>query len=322
MSRVACHNIFMKKICPAALAAILAAATALPAAASSFDQLAGSAGGVSSAAGDVPEVHFAPASSGQFFEAQQYIPPDNDNPGFNWPRHGGRGSEGDFVRIGAAPTFLKASPALSDDLAEGTGKCALAASVAYKTVKKPGFEGDHMLVELAEPLPGCSFTRGYVYMPHVACSSAGGLCELPKTVRAFMDTLAYAEGTKEHYNYIFTFVTFTSYADHPRRAICSGSLCSTAAGRYQFLSKTWDSLAGSLGLADFTPPNQEKAGLELIRRAGAYNYALKADTYANFSAGVKKINTIWASLPGSPYGQPTHTMKELWGVYKEALAKY
>ncbi len=179
-----------------------------------------------------------------------------------------------------------------------------------------------MLVTLAEPLPGCQLPGGYVYMAHVSSSSAGGLWELPKTVRAFMDTLAYSEGTNERYNYIFTYITFNSYADHPRRVACQGTLCSTAAGRYQFLSRTWDPLAADLGLRDFTPPSQEKAGLELVRRAGAYNLALKSDKYANFSAAVGKLNTIWASLPGSPYGQPTHSMATLWKAYKAALAKY
>ena len=98
--------------------------------------------------------------------------------------------------------------------------------------------------------------------------------------------------------------------------MCSGG------GRYQFLSKTWDPLAADLGLTDFTPPSQEKACLELVRRAGAYNLALKSDKLANFKAAVGKLNTIWASLPGSPYVQPTHSMTALWKAYQANLAKY
>ncbi|OGR72990.1 MAG: hypothetical protein A2089_14650 [Elusimicrobia bacterium GWD2_63_28] len=159
-------------------------------------------------------------------------------------------------------------------------------------------------------------------MAHVSSSSAGGAWELPRTVRAFLDTLAFAEGTRANYNYIFTFVTFTSYADHPRVKKCAGKLCSTAAGRYQFLSKTWDGLAPALGLNDFTPPSQEKAALEIIRRQGAYNRVLRSSVYENFTSALGKLNTTWASLPGSPYGQPTHSTAELWRVYKAALAKY
>ena len=83
-----------------------------------------------------------------------------------------------------------------------------------------------------------------------------------------------------------------------------------------------DGLAAALGLTDFTPPNQEKASLELIRRVGAYKMVLKSNKYENFAAALGKLNTIWASLPGSPYGQPTHSTARLWRAYKKALAKY
>ncbi|HBA61568.1 MAG TPA: hypothetical protein DCZ92_12290 [Elusimicrobia bacterium] len=159
-------------------------------------------------------------------------------------------------------------------------------------------------------------------MPEISSTSAGGLWQLPVNVRAFLDTLAFSEGTNAHYDYIYSYVTFKSYADHPRKVVCSGGLCSSAAGRYQFLTKTWDGLAKDLALTDFTPPSQEKATLELIRRQGAYAAVEKSSDYKNFSKAVGKLNTIWASLPGSPYGQPTHTLKRLWTAYQAALASY
>lgn len=257
-------------------------------------------------------------------DAEQYLPPDNDEPGFDWSHMPDTKSAGlgDFLQVGGEGAFLKAWPDNGADLANGTGKCALGADTRYRLVSKPGFEGVHMVAELAETLPGCEFRRGYVSIGAVAASSAGGLCELPRAVRAFMETIAYAEGTKDRYDYIYTFQIFKSYADHPRRRVCSGGLCSTAAGRFQFLTKTWDPLASALGLRDFTPPNQDKAGLELVRRAGAYNLALKSDNYENFAAALRKVNRIWASLPGSPYGQHTRSTGELWKFYRSALAKY
>jgi muramidase (phage lysozyme) len=159
-------------------------------------------------------------------------------------------------------------------------------------------------------------------MEHVAATSAGGACELPAAVRAFLDTLAYAEGTNAQYNYIFTHAVFTSYADHPRTRKCAGRLCSDAAGRYQFLSDTWDPLAEDLGIRDFTPPSQDKAVLELIRRDGAYRAVAASANYESFKSAVYKLNNIWASLPGSPYGQPTHSMSALWSFHKKALARY
>jgi muramidase (phage lysozyme) len=301
--------------------AVLALTLALPACVSAQalnDLFASSGAGDASA---VPAVSAPQSSFEDSRQAQQYLPPNNANPGFNWGETG-RAASKNFFYIGKKATFLKVSPADSSTLAYGTGKCALAANTLYKAAAVPGFEGEHMTVQLAEPLPGCQLTHGYVYMTDVSSSSAGGAWELPRTVRAFMDTLAYSEGTDDHYDYIYTFVTFTNYADHPRKVICSGGLCSSAAGRYQFLFSTWDGLAPDLGLKDFTPPSQEKAGLELVRRAGAYEQVLKSSKYANFTAAVGKLNTIWASLPGSPYSQPTHTMATLWKAYKAALAKY
>ena len=310
----------MKTLSLAALAALLIAAAPRCSSAGSFDELLSSNGGEKNPAVSDLGVP-APVRADGFEEARQYLPPNNNEPGYDWGRDSSKGGD-EYFYIGKTPAFLKVSAAQASDLADGSGKCVLAPNTLYKAAAKPGFEGEHMTVVLAEPLPGCQLTRGYIYMTDVSSSSAGGAWELPRTVHAFMDTLAYSEGVNERYNYIFSFITLDSYADHPRKIACEGKLCSSAAGRYQFLAKTWDPLAADLGLKDFTPPNQEIAGLELVRRAGAYNQVLKSDKYANFSAAVTKLNTIWASLPGSPYGQPTHSMATLWKAYKANLAKY
>ena len=62
--------------------------------------------------------------------------------------------------------------------------------------------------------------------------------------------------------------------------------------------------------------------MELLRRDGAYNAVAGSSVYNNFTKAVNKLNNIWASLPGSQYGQPTHPMATLWSYYKTALAKY
>jgi len=307
----------MSRIIPAAFMFLIAAP--LCALGQAFGDLSAYAG--AGQAAPAAEVPLSPQPAGVDLEAQQYLPPDNKEPGFDWGETFKAGDE-HFFYIGNAATFLKASAAQADGLIEGAGRCALAPNTLYRAAAKPGFEGEHMTVRLAAALPGCRLNGGYVFLTHVSSSSAGGAWELPRNVRAFLDTLAFAEGTRANYNYIFTFVTFNSYADHPRRKICSGGLCSTAAGRYQFLSKTWDGLAPGLGLGDFTPPNQEKAALEIIRRQGAYNNVLRSSVYENFTAALQKLNTTWASLPGSPYGQPTHPTAELWRYYRTALAKY
>ncbi|MHB0995285.1 MAG: glycoside hydrolase family 24 protein [Elusimicrobiales bacterium] len=306
----------MKRINRALILFMLTALAPAAVSAQAFEELLRAYGGAEVSAPALPAV---PEPQGDLKDAEQYLPPDNDNPGYEWASYR---NQDHFVYIGGNSTFLKSSPAQAEDMPDGYGRCALSPNTAYKASSKPGFEGDHMIVVLAEPLPGCSLTAGYIYMTHVASSSAGGFWELPRNVKAFLDTLAFAEGTREHYDYIFTFATFTSYADHPRIKKCAGKLCSTAAGRYQFLSRTWDPLAADLGLPDFTPPNQEKATLEIIRRAGAYNNVARSSVYENFTAALSKLNTTWASLPGSPYGQPTHPTSELWRYYKGRLALY
>ena len=270
----------------------------------------------------VPPPAPAPADAEGDLEARQYLPPDNNEPGFDWPGRN-KGSEDNFIYMGKDAAYFQLTAETDDrTLQNGSGKCALSPNTLYRVTAKPGFQGGYLTVTLAEPLPGCQFTSGFIYMMYVSSSSAGGAWELPKNIRAFLDTLAYAEGTDGVYNYIFTHAIFESYADHPRKRKCSGRLCSNAAGRYQFLSDTWDGLAPGLGLSDFTPPSQDKAVVELIRRAGAYKNVSKANVYENFTAALSKLNGTWASLPGSPYGQPTHSTAMLWKVYKAALAKY
>lgn len=252
-------------------------------------------------------------------EAVQYLPENNDNPGFEWPS-AVRSINGEFyLSVARTAAYFKISAAPADQLLDGA-KCALAASTTYKLRSAPVFTGENIMADLESAPGSCVFSRGYVAIPSISSTSAGGMYDLPLNARAFLDTLAYAEGTNDHYNYIYSFETFTSYTNHPRKRICSGGICSTAAGRYQFLSKTWSSLAKDLGLTDFTPPSQEKATMEVIRRLGAYPAVAGSSKYANFSKAIRKLNKTWASLPGSPYGQPTHSMAQLWKAYKAALA--
>lgn len=297
--------------------AVLASTSAPLCAGSAFQSLLDNSIGASS----IPVPEAIPARADGSMDMDQFLPPDSNEPGFDWPG-GNKGLEEHFIYIGKEATHIKASGAEPGSLSDGSGKCALAPNTLYRTAAKPGFDGEHMTVVLAAPLAGCQLGSGFVYMSHVSSSSAGGAWQLPRDVRAFLDTLAYAEGTGDNYNYIFTHATFRFYADHPRARKCSGKLCSNAAGRYQFLSKTWDGLAPGLGLTDFTPPSQEKAVVELIRRGGAYRNVSRSHVYENFTEALRKLNGIWASLPGSPYGQPTHSTASLWKFYKASLAKY
>lgn len=99
---------------------------------------------------------------------------------------------------------------------------------------------------------------------------------------------------------------------HPRRKVTAAGITSTAAGRGQFLAGTWDSLAG-YGFPDFSPECQDEAMVALIYRRKAL-----ADVIAGrFDDAIAKCCREWASLPGSPYGQPVLTMAQAKARYQE-----
>lgn len=106
-----------------------------------------------------------------------------------------------------------------------------------------------------------------------------------------------------------------SLVDHPRQRIYIQSLgvWSTAAGAYQFLSRTWDECASALQLRDFSPASQDQAAVFLIQRRGALADALAG----RIEQAIGKCRNEWASLPGSPYGQPTRTVAQALATYRQ-----
>lgn len=139
--------------------------------------------------------------------------------------------------------------------------------------------------------------------------------------RAALDTIAFAEGTSgaNGYRMMFGGGLVDSLADHPRRFFtftdkAGRTLRTSAAGRYQFLSRTWDALASKLNLPDFGPESQDRAALELIRERGAL-----ADVRAGrFEAFIAKCAPVWASLPGAGYAQPERKLSQLVAAYTQA----
>lgn len=136
-------------------------------------------------------------------------------------------------------------------------------------------------------------------------------------LQAFLAMIRYAEGTSgaNGYRMLFGGGLFDSFADHPRQRITARlggqTITSSAAGAYQILERTWDDIRRLAGLPDFSPASQDKAAVFLIRRRGAL-----ADVRAGrFDAAVEKCNREWASLAGSPYGQPTKSLADLRRIY-------
>lgn len=128
-----------------------------------------------------------------------------------------------------------------------------------------------------------------------------------RKIQVFLDLLMWTEGTSRYpnpYKVMFTGKTFDSYDSHPNIVNKGGGYSSTAAGAFQFLYKTWSSHSKVLGLNDFGPQNQRIAALYEGR--SAIPHILNCE----WEQAIKSVNMKWASLPGSPYGQPTKSMSD------------
>lgn len=138
--------------------------------------------------------------------------------------------------------------------------------------------------------------------------------------KAFLDMIAVSEGTahigNNGYNVIVGGALFESYADHPRKLVVlnKAGLKSTAAGRYQILSRYFDIYKKVLKLSDFSPASQDAIALQLIKECRALS-----DVDAGcFNDAVRKCRSRWASLPGAGYGQHENTLEDLRVAYRDA----
>lgn len=156
-------------------------------------------------------------------------------------------------------------------------------------------------------------------MPFISPQQAGG-----KNVCAFLDAIAFSEGTdngrqrtnNHGYDVIVGGGLFTNYADHPRKLVALSSLGikSTAAGRYQLLSRYFDAYKKTLGLKDFSPLSQDLIAIQQIRE----RKALQLIQAGQFEQAVRQVRNIWASLPGAGYGQHEHKLENLLAAYRNA----
>jgi len=129
------------------------------------------------------------------------------------------------------------------------------------------------------------------------------------------------EGTlgDKGYTTQFTGTQFSDTSVHPRQIKSSGRHSSDAAGAYQFLSTTWDGAKNALGLKDFSPASQEKAGRYLAEKRGLNPDNVITD-YNTFVKELDKLSPEWASLPTaktgtSYYGQGGISAQQAWKIY-------
>ena len=142
-------------------------------------------------------------------------------------------------------------------------------------------------------------------------------------VQAFMQMIRFCEGTNNDLGYkeLFGGSHFDNFVAHPKKMLClpcgnGRKLCSDAAGAYQIMGKTYDELETEYGtefFPDFTPSTQDKMCCLLLCNRGAFMNVVRGE----FDLAVSKCALEWASLPNSPYGQPTHTMEVVAAEYEK-----
>lgn len=143
--------------------------------------------------------------------------------------------------------------------------------------------------------------------------------KISSNLQAFLDMLAWSEGTSRikgsdnGYNVIVGGALFTGYADHPRKLVTLPNLGikSTAAGRYQLLSRYYDAYKKQLGLKDFSPASQDAIAIQQIKE----RKALPDIESGSIKSAITKCSNIWASLPGAGYGQHEHKIDDLVSKY-------
>lgn len=139
-----------------------------------------------------------------------------------------------------------------------------------------------------------------------------------RNMQAFLRVIREGETSQDDsaYRMVFGGGFIESMAYHPRKPITDQlggkAITSSAAGAYQFLSSTWDECAAELGLTDFGHDAQDLAAVYLIHRRGAFDDVIQG----RIELAIKKCNREWASLPGSPYGQPVMTLERAIDTYK------
>ena len=139
-------------------------------------------------------------------------------------------------------------------------------------------------------------------------------------VKALLDTISFAEGTSgpEGYRTMFTGKLFDTTRGwlHPDTVNTGGGYSSTAAGRYQMLTPTYQMAARATGTRGFTPEEQDLQAVYLLDNRRALEPLLRGEDVGSV---INMLAPEWASLPTrqgrSYYNQPVKDLGELKSYY-------
>ena len=161
---------------------------------------------------------------------------------------------------------------------------------------------------------------------------------LSPEIKAGLIGIRYAEGTwkkgtdpKKGYNIMFGGGPFDNTKEHPNKVVVSGPYASAAAGAYQFMPGTWDSVGGGV----MTPERQDWGATRLwLAREGLsqdQHGANQLTRLLRVNKGISqdmahKMAPEWASFPTiagvSYYGQPVKPLSRINNAYRTALPGY
>jgi len=150
----------------------------------------------------------------------------------------------------------------------------------------------------------------------------GSAANIPPEGKALLDAIAGSESGG--YNSRYPSKTFNNnWEDHPRidEIILSGpnkGKTSNAAGRYQFLSTTWDQYKPGKA---FTPENQDIAAYRLAIAAYGYGESgLLKDLKSDPAKVARKLSGTWTSLPGGI--EPNNATTGFLSRFQASVKKY
>ena len=143
--------------------------------------------------------------------------------------------------------------------------------------------------------------------------SPGAAPSLDQRINAFLAMIRELESNND-YAVIVGGAHFADFSDHPR--IYVKKYNSTAAGAYQIIRSTWDSvIQPALNLPDFSPASQDRAALYLLQYRGAYAALVAND----LDRALRLASLEWAALPYSSAGQNPKSLAQATSVYESFL---
>jgi muramidase (phage lysozyme) len=225
-----------------------------------------------------------------------------------------------FAALGASaqPPFAAPSPHadLVAALLRSSGPTALQTPAIEDDARPPSIQGDNEQNEKGGAPSVYDAAEDALSPPERVARNERALTD-PR-VRAFLDTIANAEGGQ--YNFTHGGGTFSDFSKYPYAS--APPHVATPAGRYQIEKIPWSEASAATGLTDFAPHTQDLLAVELLRRHQALD-RLQAN---DLDGALDGASYIWAALPRSSgvgrYAQHCMPLDQVKQTYGTALSNY